>query len=156
MKNIILILLFTILCQVHALAQESIEKNKKAAKFFMEEGMGKAKHLELHTSDFLAHAGKGSYNLQEDYAAAIDNRKAFPDMEVKVTQMIAEGNNVVVHWRATGTNTGTNVYIPVANNKKAEVEGITIFRMIDGKIAEEWGLTDFISLLLNWGLIKTS
>jgi predicted ester cyclase len=156
MKNIILILLFTFTCQVLASAQGSIEKNKKAAILFMEEGMGKAKHLELHTSDFLAHAGKRSYNLQEDYAAAIENLKAFPDMEVKVTQIIAEGNNVVVHWKATGTNTGTNVYIPVATNKKGEVEGITIFRMIDGKIAEEWGLTDFISILLNWGLIKTS
>jgi predicted ester cyclase len=156
MKNIILILLFTFTCQVLASAQGSIEKNKKAAILFMEEGMGKAKHLELHTSDFLAHAGKRSYNLQEDYAASIENLKAFPDMEVKVTHIIAEGNNVVVHWMATGTNTGTNVYIPVATNKKGEVEGITIFRMIDGKIAEEWGLTDFISLLLNWGLIKTS
>ena len=71
----------------------------------MEEGMGKARHLELHTSDFFAHAGKISDNLQEDYAAAIENLKAFPDMEVKVTQIIAEDNNVVVHWSATGTNT---------------------------------------------------
>jgi predicted ester cyclase len=155
MKNVILILSFTTICQVQVFSQGSIEKNKNTAKLFMEEGMGKAKHLELHTSDFLAHAGKTSYNLQEDYAAAIENLKAFPDMEVKVTQIIAEGNNVVVHWMATGTNTGTNIYIPIATNKKGAVEGITIFRMADGKIAEEWGLTDFISLLLNWGLIQT-
>jgi predicted ester cyclase len=156
MKNTFLILAFTTICQAHTFAQGSIEENKKTAKLFMEEGMGKAKHLELHTSDFLAHAAKMTYNLQEDYAAAIENLKAFPDMVVKVTQIIAEDNNVVVHWRATGTNTGTNIYIPVATNKKGEVEGITIFRMVNGKIAEEWGLTDFISLLLNWGLLKTN
>lgn len=155
MKNIFLIIALTAICQAHAFSQGSIEKNKKTAKLFMEEGMGKTKHLELHTSDFLAHAGKKSYNLQQDYAAAIENLKAFPDMEIKVTQIIAEDDKVVVHWSATGTNTGTNIYIPVATNKKGEVEGITIFRMADGKIAEEWGLTDFISLLLNWGLFNT-
>lgn len=156
MKKIILAISLSVLCQVYALAQGNIEMNKRATKFFMEEGMGKAKHLALHTSDFVVHAGTKVYNLQEDYAAAIENLKAFPDMEVKVTQIIAEGDNVVVHWRATGTNTGTNIYIPIATNKKGEVEGITIFRMADGRIAEEWGLTDFISLLLNWGLLKAN
>jgi predicted ester cyclase len=156
MKNIILILVFVVTSQVHALAQESLKKNKEAAKFFMEEGMGKARHLELHTTDFVAHAGSKSYNLQEDYASALEHRKAFPDMTVNVSRMIAEGDLVVVHWKAKGTNTGTNAYFPEVTNKKGEVEGVTIFRMADGKIAEEWGLTDFISLLLNWGLIKTS
>ncbi len=154
MKNIFLILAGITIFQVNVFAQSSIEKNKITAKLFMEEGMGKARHLELHTSDFLVHAGKVTYNLQEDYAAAIENRKAFPDMDVKVIQLIAEDDKVVVHWRATGTNTETNMYIPIATNKKGEVEGITIFRMADGKIAEEWGLTDFISLLLNWGLLN--
>lgn len=154
MKNMILSILLSVLCQVYALAQGNIEMNREAAKFFMEEGMGKAKHLALHTSDFVVHAGTKVYNLQEDYAAAIENLKAFPDMKVNVSKTIAEGDNVVVHWSATGTNTGTNAYIPVATNRKGEVEGITIFRMVDGKIAEEWGLTDFISLLLNWGLLQ--
>jgi len=36
-----------------------------------------------------------------------------------------------------------------------EVEGITIFRLRDNKIAEEWGVTNLAQMLLKMGLSKT-
>jgi steroid delta-isomerase-like uncharacterized protein len=62
-------------------------------------------------------------------------------------QVVAEGDLVAVRWTAGGTNTGVGHGLP-ATGKKAEISGITIFRVKDGKLAEEWGLID------TWGLLK--
>lgn len=151
---------FTFCCLLigqSVLGQKQIERNKEAVRFFMEEVLGKGKHemyKETHTPDFFGHgSGNVIFNLEEDYQAALENRKGFPDFTLSVTKMIAERDMVVAHWLAVGTNTGTNSYLPKASGKKMEIEGITIFRMKGDKIAEEWGLTNLFSVLMKNGLL---
>jgi predicted SnoaL-like aldol condensation-catalyzing enzyme len=54
----------------------------------------------------------------------------FPDLYVKIDDMIAEGDRVVVrnHWTATDSQTG----------KKLEFRGIVIWRIAARRIAERW------------------
>jgi steroid delta-isomerase-like uncharacterized protein len=40
------------------------------------------------------------------------NTTAFPDYQVTVEQLIAEGNNVVMHWTHRGTHTGDFLGVP--------------------------------------------
>lgn len=56
--------------------------------------------------------------------------KKFPDMQVTIEDMIAEGDKVVVRnvWRYTDPATG----------KKLRFGGIVIWRMAEGRIAERW------------------
>jgi len=54
-----------------------------------------------------------------------------------VDDEIAEGDRVAVLWHGVGTNTGTgNGY--AATGKRMQSRGITIWRLKDGRIVEEW------------------
>jgi predicted ester cyclase len=67
------------------------EKNKAVAGSFFEEVLDQGRFdKESHANDFVAHAGDHEAKLQEDIAAAKEERKALPDMHVKVNQMLAE------------------------------------------------------------------
>ncbi|MFI5113961.1 MAG: ester cyclase [Terriglobales bacterium] len=106
---------------------------------------------EIHSQDFVAHAGKRSVGLAEDLQDAKGWRQAFPDGQYTVDQMIAEGDRVVVQFTGRGTNTGTGNGLP-ATGKHVEVTGVTIFRIVHGKIVEEWSEYDMFGLLRQLGL----
>jgi predicted ester cyclase len=148
---------FLVLMIQHAIAQTSEDKNKEAARFFIEDVLGNGKERELykltHTADFVGHSGEFTFSLEDDYQAALDNRKGLPDLTMRVTKQVSENDMVVVLWIAEGTNTGINTFLPTATGKKLKVEGITIFRMKDGKIAEEWGHHNLASVLIKNGLL---
>ena len=58
----------------------------------------------------------------------------------------------MVYWVARGTNTGTGNGLP-ATGKKVEQSGITIWRIVDGKIKEEWSAFDQLSMMKQLGLL---
>jgi steroid delta-isomerase-like uncharacterized protein len=64
-----------------------------------------------------------------------------------VNKLVAEGDLVTAGWTCQGANTGVGHGLP-ATGKAVVVSGITIFRLKDGKLAEEWGVIDM------WGLLK--
>ncbi|MFZ6008938.1 MAG: ester cyclase [Bacteroidota bacterium] len=146
-----------LLTGTHTLAQTTLE-NKKTIQFFMETVLSHVGNLpqykDLHTENFAGHAGSEDFTLQQDYEAAVDNLKGVPDLKFKIVHLMAEGDYVMAHWKATGTNTAPNNIFPTATNKFIEGEGMTIFRMEKGKIAEEWGLTNLFSILYKLGLLK--
>jgi predicted ester cyclase len=43
--------------------------------------------------------------LEEDIAAAREERKAIPDLHFKINEIIGERDLVLVYWTASGTNT---------------------------------------------------
>jgi predicted ester cyclase len=69
-----------------------------------------------------------------------------------VDQMVAEGDLVAVRFSGRGTNTGSGNGLPATGNY-AEGSGITIFRMMDEQIADEWSVTDELGLLRQLGLL---
>jgi steroid delta-isomerase-like uncharacterized protein len=62
---------------------------------------------------------------------------AFPDIEVSVDQIIAQGDDVVVRWSAKGTHRGEHLGFP-ASNRPAAFRGMTWLRFQDGRIVEGW------------------
>jgi steroid delta-isomerase-like uncharacterized protein len=62
---------------------------------------------------------------------------AFPDFELNVDQIIAQGDDVVVRWSAKGTHRGVHLGFP-ASNRRAAFRGMTWLRFQDGKIVEGW------------------
>ena len=64
-------------------------------------------------------------------------RQAFPDGEVAVEELIAEGDTVVARVRLRGTQVGEFLGAPPAGVPVA-VDGVEIFRLARGKVAEGW------------------
>jgi predicted ester cyclase len=68
-----------------------------------------------------------------------------------IEREIAEGDFVTVVWRGRGTNTGNGNGLN-ATGKMAEGRGISIFRVEDGRIKEEWTESSQLVILRQLGL----
>jgi steroid delta-isomerase-like uncharacterized protein len=77
---------------------------------------------------------------------------AFPDMDFRIEDQIAEGDKVVSVWSASGTHQGDFMGIP-ATGKQGRTSGITIDRIKDGKIVETLTHWDNLGLLQQMGVI---
>ena len=77
---------------------------------------------------------------------------AFEDALVTIDDQIAEGDQVVTRWTGRGTHTGELMGI-APTGKEVTVSGITIARLADGKIAEEWELMDAPGMLVQLGAV---
>src|SRR6266576_4699792 len=133
------------------------EQNKAIAKRAFEEILSAGRFelaSELYAKDFVNHGIHRNASLEEDQAALKGWHKAFPDVSIVPEKLIAEGDLVTIYWIARGTNTGTGNGLP-ATGKKAELAGITIWRIVDGKIKEEWSAFDQLSMMQQLGLFPT-
>lgn len=107
---------------------------------------------EIYAKDFVNHEATKDLNLDESEAVDRGWRAAFPDLELTVEREIAEGDFVTVLWRGRGTNTGSGNGLN-ATGKKADGRGISIFRIADGRIKEEWTETSQLLILRQLGLL---
>jgi predicted ester cyclase len=83
---------------------------------------------------------------------------AFPDLQLKLDDVISAGDKVVTRWTATGTHKGdTNHpmlgHVP-ASGKPVRVSGITIHQVTNGQIVQSWGATDSFRALFEVGLLR--
>jgi predicted ester cyclase len=90
-------------------------------------------------------------------------RAAFPDLSFAgAADLIAEGDYVVGRWVGGGTHTGPAFSdflagsLPAASGRKMRFTGTTVLRVENGKIAEEIGLDDGVTALMQLGLIRRS
>jgi steroid delta-isomerase-like uncharacterized protein len=134
------------------------EQNKAIAKRAFEEILSRG-HFEfaeqIYAKDFVNHGIHRDASLEEDQAALKGWHQAFSDIVVSPEKLIAEGDLVTIYWIAHGTNTGTGNGLP-ATGKKAELAGITIWRIVDGKIKEEWSAFDQLSMMQQLGLLPAN
>lgn len=72
-------------------------------------------------------------------------RAAFPDLRFTVDSMVAEGDEVMVRWMASGTHRRSLAGEP-PTGKRVEVSGFGSWRMRHGKVVRHWGLLDSASL----------
>jgi steroid delta-isomerase-like uncharacterized protein len=77
---------------------------------------------------------------------------AFPDVQITVEDLIAEGDKVVMRYSWRGTHQGELLGIP-ATGKQVVGSGINILRVANGKIAEQWGSPDDLGLLQQLGVV---
>jgi predicted ester cyclase len=75
---------------------------------------------------------------REGIRQAIDLfRRAFPDTRHTIEDLVAEGDRVVARVSARATHTGELFGHP-PTGKVVTLTGITIYRIVDGRIAERW------------------
>ena len=81
-------------------------------------------------------------------------RQAFPDLNVEVLDLIAEGDRVAAFLRLSGTNTGA-YRRGSATNRHASMRAFFIWRIANGRLAESWGVADRFDFLQQLGIIGT-
>ena len=135
------------------------ETNKTVSRRFFEEvfGKGKLNVLDEIIAKDNVNSGPGSLpglpNGPEGAKQLITiYRNAFPDVHFTIDEQIAEGDKVVTRWTAHGTHQGELVGIP-ATSKSTTVTGINVDRVVNGKIAESWGIFDQFGMMQQLGVI---
>lgn len=78
-------------------------------------------------------------------------RQGFPDLHSDIETLIAAGDMVVAHTITRGTHRGLFLgHAPTG--KQFEAAGIDIFRLVEGRMVERWGVFDTIAMLQQLGL----
>jgi predicted ester cyclase len=101
---------------------------------------------ECYAPDFVDHVNAMDLHGHEGVRKSTDlYRAVFDDLQIRVVDQVVEGDRVVSRWMMTGSNRG----------RPAELSGITISRMQDGHIVEDWTALDSLELLRQLGLWRT-
>ena len=123
----------------------SVEANKAVAQRYVEEPWNKG------NLDVLDELCGSNFNIEgfggvEGLKAAITSyRTSFPDLHFTVEEVIAEEDKVAYRWIARGTHQGA--YEGIApTGKPITATGITILRIVDGKVIEDRAETTVPSL----------
>jgi steroid delta-isomerase-like uncharacterized protein len=158
MKTVSIISTCSLLLASLIFASSLQEQNKAVARRAFEEILSGGRFelaAQLYAKDFINHGIHRDVGLEEDQAALKGWHQAFSDITIVPEKLIAEGDLVTIYWIARGTNTGTGNGLP-ATGKKAELAGITIWRIVDGKIKEEWSAFDQLSMMQQLGLLPAN
>lgn len=103
---------------------------------------------ELYSPNFICHfvAGTEWRGVAGIKTAVASHRTSFPDWNERVDDIVAEGDRVVIRFTSTGTQRG--VFAGLApTGRRVTIQEIAIFRVVGGKIAEQWGMPDSQSLM---------
>ncbi len=138
----------------------SAERNKRLAHRVWEEvwHQGDLSRIdELFASDFVRHdpGGRELHGTDQNRQFISSMRAAFPDVRYTVDDQIVEGDKVVMRYRFEGTRLGEFQGMP-PTRKQVNYTGILIYRITDGKIAEQWTELDLLGLLRQLGVVGPS
>jgi len=101
---------------------------------------------QCYAEDFVDHVGRVEYRGLEGVRRSTElYRRLFDDLAFDVVDQVAEGDRVASRWVLTGSNRGRPV----------RLWGITISRLRDGRIVEDWSAFDGLELLRALGLWRT-
>jgi steroid delta-isomerase-like uncharacterized protein len=101
------------------------------------------------------HHGFGG-NGPEGFKQVINSfTDAFPDMQIQLLDIIAEGDKVVTRGSWKGTHMGTFMGLP-GTSKKVETEYIDVWKLRDGKCIENWVQMDIAGLMQQLGMVPSN
>ncbi|HEV8699056.1 MAG TPA: ester cyclase [Candidatus Limnocylindrales bacterium] len=79
-------------------------------------------------------------------------RRAIPDYHQEILDIFSVDDRVATRWVARGTHQGALLGAAPTGNA-IEVNGINLYRVAEGKIAEAWQLADLAGLLRQLGIL---
>jgi Predicted ester cyclase len=135
----------------------SAEQNKSIVRRWIEEGWNKhnlAVIDEVYAPNFVQHEPEPqtviSREALKQYVSAY--LTTFPDLQLSIEDLIAEGDKVVWRFNSTGHQTGPFMGMP-PTGRTSNITGIVIFRLENSRIAEAWVNIDVLGLLQQTGVI---
>ena len=110
---------------------------------------------ELVTSDYVGHDPALPAELRGPEAAKASvagYRAAFPDLRLTIEDQLAGGDLVATRWTGRGTHQGELMGLQ-PTGKQSTVTGITIDKIVNGRIAESWTNWDTLGMLQQLGAV---
>ena len=80
---------------------------------------------------------------------------AFPDWRVEIEDLVADDNTAAVRWKGEVTHEGPFHGIP-PTGKRISVAGINMYRIENGRVAQEWEQMDSLGMLAQMGVLPPS
>ena len=119
-------------------------------------------------ADEIFHSGCRTYQLNSGMPVVSEPRgpqeiqthisewlSGFPDLHFTVDQMIAEGDRVSSVLVMDGTHTGHWMGIP-PSGKQVNIRMMTIHRIQDGKIMEDWVIVESLGFFQQLGVLPAT
>jgi predicted ester cyclase len=123
----------------------SVEENKLLVRRLVEEAVGE------RNIDVLDELAAGEFaEVAKRWVRPF--RSAFPDLEMEIVELIAEGDRVVAHLRCAGTHRGEWLCVPATGRRFESVDEIYIFGIRDGKLVAAVGVEDNLARLRQLGI----
>jgi len=113
---------------------------------------------ELFSPDFVQYflpMGSETKGLDQFRVSVGSHRKAFPDWAEQIKRIVAEGDLVAIHFTSTGTNDGSFLG-NAPTGKQIYINEMSIYRIVDGRIVEQWLIPDILSLSQQLGIVIQS
>jgi len=100
----------------------------------------------IYSDDFVGHFPGGVIHGHEGISEVVlSHRQAFPDWSEKIDDVIYEGDRIAIRFTSTGTNLGPYMGNP-PTNRSVRISELAIYRMVGGRIAEQWVNPDTLSM----------
>jgi predicted ester cyclase len=138
----------------------SLEENKRIVREYIQAEVKEAAEIdtiveEALAPDFAGHAPEFDQplNVEQTKQYYREFFRGFPDLKAVVEDIVAEGDKVAVRYRAAGTHTGEFGGIE-PTGRTVTFDNLEIYRVVDGKIVEQWAVYDRYSMLVQLGVIS--
>ena len=112
---------------------------------------------ELVSSDYVGHdpaLPEPVRGIQGSKDNVNQYRSAFEGAHITVKEQVGEGDVVASRWEGRGRHTGELMGI-APTGKDVVVSGLTLSRLRNGKIVEEWSNWDTLGMLQQIGAVPT-
>ena len=108
----------------------------------------------LMATDFLYHMPMQQIQGLDVMKQGVEEEiHSFPDLHVRIEDMMAEGDKVCIRLKETVTHTGEFRGL-APTGKKLVYTAVAIFRIVEGKIVEGWGVYDQMDFFKQLGVIE--
>jgi predicted ester cyclase len=127
----------------------SAERNKLVVRRLVEEAVAH------HNVDIIDEVAAGEFvDVAKRWVQPFQS--AFPDFEMRIVDLLAEGDTVVGHFKCSGTHLGDWLGIPATGRRFEDVDEIYIFHLREGKLVAAFGVEDNLARLAQLGISPRS
>ena len=156
MKNFFTLIIFSILLCITSCNDSKVENNIKMYSNVWDEIINNGKLDLINDTNFdkditLVYSPEnivGIENFKDYYNNFITG---FSDVKFTIVDVFGQGDKLVKHWHYKGTHSGDFFGIP-ATGKTVDIEGTTLVKMKDGKIAIEQDFMDNLVFMEQLGI----
>jgi ketosteroid isomerase-like protein len=100
---------------------------------------------DCYAEDFVDHVNRLEFRgLEGVRRSTALYQTLFDDLRIEVVDQVAEAGTVASRWVMRGSNRGREV----------KLTGITLSRLRDGRIVEDWSATDGLDLVRGLGVVR--
>ena len=107
---------------------------------------------QLRSGVLVEPVGRGPQEMKEHVSGWV---MSFPGLRFTIEQMISEGDRVVSQLVMEGTHQGAWMGI-APTGRKLQIRMVTVHRIAEGKIAEDWVLVESLGFFQQLGIVPST